>query len=101
SSVSSTFIQFHHTQSRSQLHQKTLARAWCGRKTAVAKNTRPPAVHYRIPPGHLTTPCLSSLRRGGPALTAYRIANAIRRARRPLLSRLTCPCIPQALPCPP
>src|ERR1019366_3020338 len=31
----------------------------------------------------VTTPCLSSLRRGGPALTAYRIANAIRRARRP------------------
>src|ERR1017187_1955495 len=52
SSVSSTFIQFHHTQSRSQLHEKTLARAWCGRKTAVAKNSSLPAVHYRIPPGH-------------------------------------------------
>src|ERR1035441_543552 len=59
-------------------------------------------VNHRIHPGkrrsrnHMAG--LSSLRHGSGGVTAYRTASAIRRARRRPPRRLTCRCIPQALP---
>src|ERR1017187_8573943 len=50
SSVSSTFIQFHHTQSRLQLHETTSSRDLVsGRETAIAKNARLRAVGENRP----------------------------------------------------